>query len=367
MALVFCDGFHIAFDSTSPMPAGIWTSATRLSGTTYLGTDPDVKRTGRAGLRATRSGAAGSSYLSLSLPQPLTELFIGVAFRISSASADAYYNTTVPILALYNNSGTTLLTIGFNLTSSAINVYRGRINDGTLIGTGTATLNRDTWYYLEFKIALNSTSGVLESKVNGNEDITFAGNTSAGTQAFSCNLGLTPQSFDRSASGTYYFDDFVLLDTSGSLANTWPGQPTVHWIAPDGPGEYDQWEKTGADTAWEAIDDWVADGEVDDATTRISSADEGEKTSVALSNLPVSGTPLGLQVVTRAANELPGADIVQAFLRFNDEDYAIDDWIAGTSYNVRLTLVHASPATAEPWTKAEIDALELGYEVVIEE
>lgn len=368
MALVFCDGFHLSFTSDSVMPAGIWTSAVRstISSGYYLGTDSAVKRTGRASLRMAKPQTGGSQYLALSLPESLSSLFIGVALQVSSATAAGYFSGNIPLLTLHNIAGTTQLTICFNVPASVIVVYRGTADAGTIIATGSEVLSRDTWYYLEFKIVHHSTEGIFQSKVNGNLDIDFAGNTNTGS-VVSVRLGAIGQGLTiHSGSGTYYFDDFVLLDTSGSFANGWPGQPTIHWIAPQGPGEYNQWAVTGAATAWEAIDDWVANGHADDVTTRIDGVEVGDKTSIALSDLPVSGGCLGLQVVTRAANQSPGADPVKLFLRLNNGDYAKDQWIAGTSYNARLTLVHESPATTQPWTKAEIDALEVGYEVVSE-
>lgn len=369
MSLVFCDGFHIKLGEGSVMPAGIWTSLAKDTNGT-IGNSTSVKRTGSASFQTTKTNNAGSAYLSLSLSPFLTELFIGFAFQVAAGTAAGAHSSRVPILSLLNNSGVTLLTVGFNTTSSTIDVLRGRADNGTLLANGSVALSRDTWYYLEFKIVLNDTSGVVETKVNGNPDITFAGNSTGSTGgAAALRLGMIGQSVgNTSGTGTYYFDDFVLFDTGGTWANSWPGQPTVHWVAPDGPGEYDQWELTGAATAWEALDDWAATlGEADDATTRISSAEEGDRTSVTLSDLPVSGTILGLQVLTRAANELPGADTIEAFVRLDDDDYVADTWIAGTAYNTRRTVIHQSPLTAQPWTRAEINGLELGYRVIEEE
>lgn len=209
MTLLFCDSFdHMV---TADMTLKGWTVS--AAGITAAA--------GRFGTDAMRS-PNGNFYCSWGVPVALATGGVGFAYRSSSFSSFGIVN--------FVDGGTVHLHFRINASSGKIEVRRGS-STGTLIATGNAVLTTNTFYYLEFKVTINDSTGVIVTKVNGVEDINVTGqDTQNGGNASYDNIRFFWDG--QGNGGTCDVDDLVIWDTAGSVNNDFMGDVRVQAILP---------------------------------------------------------------------------------------------------------------------------------------
>lgn len=122
-------------------------------------------------------------YVCFSLPYPNPSTFVvGVAIKwtaLSTTPPTSFIHTTLGGLSSgYNQVG-----IGINAAGN-LEIFRGAnfaSKGGTTLGTGTAVLGLDTYYYIEMKLYVHATVGTVEVYVDGVLDFTFTGKTNGQT------------------------------------------------------------------------------------------------------------------------------------------------------------------------------------------
>lgn len=143
----------------------------------------------------------------------------------------------------------------FDVTANAAQVTLRVFADGSLrffLGNGTGTplgsasatglVSASSWTYLEAKVTIDGSAGVVELRVNGN--------TSAVISASSLNTKSTANTwvsglFLSAAAGTEFWDDWYMLDTTGSSPlNTYLGNIRIVTDAPSGAGSHTQFTPT---------------------------------------------------------------------------------------------------------------------------
>lgn len=366
MALLFCDGFEVQFSDDT---AGIWDSVTNNTPAAgrkleYTATNA---RTGDGNLRIYNITNTNEVFLSQALSSAISEFYIGFGFYHDAASQSlgGRTNNAVPIMTLLDSGGSSQLTLVINDSTTFLEVYRGSHDGGTKILTGSTAISSQTQYYIELHGVIDNSSGEVEIRVGTQSDGTFNGDTQATGNANiqTIHLGL----YDAGAPpnvGTIdaYYDDFVIVDTSGSVANSWPFGAGVERLDPDGDGNYSQWTSTGGNDYTEINDLATYGNAVDDDTTRIYHGVVGERTSVTVDNTSLAGDDvLGVAIVSYAKGG--GADDVAHFVRLSTTDYDQTAFTPASGYGWHMTILTTNPATTSAWATSEIDGMEIGWKV----
>src|SRR5262249_9532244 len=109
------------------------------------------------------------------------------------------------------------------------------------LGTSTSFLSAGAFNYIEIKITISGTVGVVAIRVNG----TLTGwlnlssqNTQNGGAGTITNIILGGDLVTNALAAPSRFDDVVILDTTGAVNNDFLGDCRVEAIFPNGAGNY---------------------------------------------------------------------------------------------------------------------------------
>jgi len=143
----------------------------------------------------------------------IAEMYWRIYWRCTSPGS-----TGGAVLRFGNGTGITGR-LYYTPTSKKLSFLRG----STLVVTGTALLDPDTWYLIEGRYLLAQTGGRFVIKVDGTTDIDYTGDTNAIT-ATTINRFYAEKTF---TSGYFYYDDVAVNDINGGSDNSWIGAYTA--------------------------------------------------------------------------------------------------------------------------------------------
>jgi len=328
MAVVFMEGFdHLAV--AQGLSVGKWTGS------------GGAKVAGRFGGEALRHA---NSYSDHWLHGSYSTVIIGEAIRCGTFSL-AFGQRP---LALWGG-GAYVIYLYFSGLHFTLNK-----GDGTLLGTGVATLVAGAWYYIEIKLVVSATVGSVELRINGSStpDILATGLNTGTTNVDGIRLG-------GDYSGYHDHDDLYLVDTSGSApTNTFLGEVKIETIRPTSDGTNTAWVNGYAN-----VDDSTSH---DDDSTIISSFTPGEKETYGLADLATAtGTVFAVQTNLVARKDNAGAKTIAPVIRTGGTDYdgTTTAGLSSSYLDYRQLYDRVDPSGAD-WTIATVNAMEAGVKEV---
>lgn len=354
MALLFCDGFELDFADGSQ---GLWDSvqydATRGTLQHLAG-----GRSGNGYFWVNRQDTtlSDSNYITKTFTAQ-TEVYVGFGL-FWNGEANPLGSVYIPFQLLSSGAVSQLYMQIYTTTGK----LRFRQGDATVIGDTTAVIKHNVWHYIELHLVVNDSTGSLEVRLDGVSQFNQTGidTNNGGGNVGQIRIGTQP---DNIGAGGFGFDDVVVIDTSGSVTNSWPNGAGIQPLNFDGDGNYSAWTSTGVNDYTE-VDEISSYGTLPDGdTTRLYSPLLNNRVSMTLDNTPTTGTVLGMMLLANAKQSLAGPDAIAHFLRISSTDYDQSSWTPSTSYGYQLDFLTASPATSVAFTTAEIDGMELGYKV----
>lgn len=273
---------------------------------------------------------------------------IGLAFKIVTGP-----NLNAQILHIKeSNTDQCYLRLNTGLT---ISIVRG---DGTVLATSSTALSTNTFYFLEWKLTINNSTGASEVRVDG---VNIVSTSSADTQntASATWDAVRILGDGGGASGSVIIDDLYICDGSGSLNNDFLGPVRVKAAFADGAGNYSQFTPS-AGSNFQNVDETSQDGD----TTYNSETTAGEKDTYTFAALGLTGTVKGVQTNLMVRSDAVGAETVAPTWRISSTDYDGTAVAVNTSYVDKTQVYETSPATAAAWTVSEIDGAEFGPKLV---
>jgi len=340
MTLLFMDGFDHYAEGEG---ARKWTTFVCSIGTAYA-------RYPAAGSQGINIGQYNSISKVLSVNS--STLILGSAINITSVPFD--HRISSYIYGISSSLGIHIVLIPE--VSGELSVCRG---DGTILGTSTQVVNWNSWCFAELKVIIHDTAGSIELRINGEEWISVAGIDTTNNSEFTANKITL---FFVSHSTSVRHDDLYVCDGLGTENNDFLGDVRVATLRPNGAGNYTDFTPS-AGSNYENVDDVV---DIDDDTTYNSHDVATEKDSYALADMPVNvGNVHGIQINTTMRKDDAAAKEAKPFLRTNSVDYpqgsAINLW---DSYVSTRNIVELNPNDSAVWEKTDVDALEIGLEII---
>lgn len=288
---------------------------------------------------------------------------VGYAIKCVNSFGGAGTSTTetgqASVLLSIRQGGTTQVWFRLN-TNGTVSCYRGT----TLLGTTSLALFQNTQHFIEFKVTVDNSSGVVQVRFDG---ITVLNLSSQDTQstgsatwdelaigAFNSDaLGVGAQAVNTT------IDDLYVCDGSGSDNNDFLGDVRVDAHFPNAAGNSSQWTRSTGSDQWATIDEAAANGDTD----YNSSATVGHLDTLNFPALSPSGAAIKfVQAVVQASKTDAGAVGLKLATRISSTDYLGTEQGVPATYAFLRQIWGVSPATSSAWTESEFNAAEFGYQ-----
>lgn len=234
MALIFADGFDTygggATNSSDAWVYGPWTG--QLNSNNYAGNS--FTRFG-SGLSYQLGGVGNASGMYKTLSANTTNTIYCALATYTLGTLDGFNGYYYYIS--FDQGGTNQVSVQWYRNGN-INVFR----NGTLIATFSAAHSAQVWTHWQIKIVIDPSAGEVRIRKNGDTSDTFAAtglNTRATANAYVDKVNMLDV-----GSGSLW-DDFVFLDSSGSVNNTWTGDVRCHTLLPSGAGSSNNFTAQG--------------------------------------------------------------------------------------------------------------------------
>jgi hypothetical protein len=257
------------------------------------------------------------------------------------------------IVSLYDGDFLEGMHLRVDDTGYYIEVWRGNVVLETIT---SIELPIDEWFYIEFKVYCDDTSGSWEVRLNGN---TIGSASGVDTQASLTNYHQSVRW------NTNYcvqrVDDIYVCDGSGAKNNDFLGVMRVvpTWPDTDHTTEWDT--VVGAGTHSYAVDEQ----EPDDDTSYVEDDDIGDKDIFDYINITENlGRVAGVMVNTLCREtDAQYYDLIQIVRSGGAEYDQPSQQVGSSSYVHKYDVVESDPDTGLDWTKTGIDAAQFGVKV----
>jgi hypothetical protein len=339
MAKLIYTGFEMGsrIELSSSLQAGNWTLDF-----------PTGRRAGTFCIRNQSSGNSGNAAnWTLNIPGAPTEWYM--AFAIMAIGGTKNENI---FLGAATSGNHLWIAVGGGLTMTFNN------SAGSAIASTTSIIPAGVWTLIEIHYKQHSSTGILQVKVNGVQEINFTGNTQS-----TSNGGLA-SFFATTVTGTLgqQIDDLIVHDTSGSVDNSWVGDQFVTMLLPNGDASPNQWTPSTGSNHYAVVDERASNDDTDylestttgfqecwDVTTFTLAAGQEivAMQSVVVAKRVNLGTPRNLKIGLKA-----GATTSLDAGRL----------LATTYTTYRGDIFVNNPDDAQAWQHADMDAVKVVFE-----
>ena len=334
MALRFMDGAELGAVSQK------WTG-----GTDNISYDAGTPRYGSYSIK-NKYGDFRNFYVTLDAQ---ATWIVGFAYRTSAIGAN-----NIKLLRI-QDAGTDHIYLQQKATTGELEVYNG---DGTLLASSGYTISPYVWYYIEFKVTINNTTGSFELKVLG---VSQASGTNVDTQN-TANATADRIQFEYHGTGSsinFWWDDIYICDGAGALNNDFLGDCRVDALTPTADTAQADFTPQGGGANYVEVDEIVPD----DDTTYVYSSTVGHRDLYTMADMPVSGAVFGLQLAWRARKADAGSRSARRVLKSGvTTDLGTSQPLSDT-YQTFLEIIETDPNTGSQWSEAGVNAAEIGFEI----
>lgn len=313
------------------------------------GNNPLTAGAGRRGTNALTLNAF-TAYAQKTLSAPSSELFVSVAHSPAGINGTA--------VLVFMSGSTSMITLRMNADGS-ISVLRGALGSTVLGSSAAGLVSIGTYTHFQIRVVFSATVGVVQVRINGSTTpaINLSGQNTNGASANAVQLY-------AGGSGASHWDDFVISDTSGSIANTWLGDVRVDSYLPNGNGDLSQ--MVGSDG--NSTDNYaLVNAAAPSASSYVQSDVVGAEDLYQVANMAHDpSSVLGVLVTAAALKDDAGTRAIRLHAKSGTTDArSAADINLGTGRARVHTLFETDPNTSAAWTKSAIDAAQFGVEVTV--
>lgn len=237
-------------------------------------------------------------------------------------------------------------------SGGAVRVRMGNGSGPEIATSAAGVIQANEWHHFQYRTVLDDTEGELQIWVDGVLVLDFVGATcdSGSPDVTGVRWGNT-NSFEISWDGSDFF--MAATDTPFGVSH-------VAFSLPDADG--DNTDLTASETGdnYEMVNENPPDGDA----TYVFGDTEGDFDLYEMDNLPAGNfSVLAVQSVIHARKAGTGDRSMRPVLRVGSSNYTGEDVGLDDDYEAHIQIFQDSPDTSEPWTPAEVNALEVGLEV----
>ena len=300
---------------------------------------------GRFGGQGFGITSSAGNYGYKNLPANKSTIYCGVAI-IKAEAGPVTYSSPYPLIAFRDESN--IIQVRLHVTSAfAISAYQG---DGTLLGTSSDGVFKDTaWNYVEVKMTISATVGVVEVKIGGTQVLNL---TSQDTKNGSDYIGKV-YFYCVNASKNTYFDDMYVDDAQ------FHGDCRVRTFVPDSISSANNSFTASAGAKDECVDESPSNEDTD----YIYSDTLNHKQGFGIITGAL-GTVIGIQLNNHCRIDEAGTRKITPLIRSNSTDYSGTESIAiSAAYLFESEIWETDPDDSNVWTQTKLEAAEFGLEI----
>lgn len=303
---------------------------------------------GRRSTKSLRLGQSGSSVTRVHSSH--ATWIVGFAFRFAALPGS--------YLAFLSFQDASTLHVDIRLGSDG--TLRATRN-GTTLATSSNALSANTFYYIETKVTIDDSAGVVEVRVNGSSTgwINITGQDTRNAANATANLikinGIGISNVD--------VDDLYICDGAGSVNNSFLGDVRVDCYLPDGNGNSSQLVGSDGNSTdnYLLVDEASQNGDTD----YVQSSTVNNKDTYTFADMSHTPTSIfGTQLNMIAKKDDSGTRSIASVVRSGGSDYDGDTQaLSAASYVDYRQIREVDPATSSAWTRTNLNSAEFGVKV----
>jgi hypothetical protein len=239
-----------------------------------------------------------------------------------------------------------------------LKIYRGA-SFSPLGTTSGAILKCGVWSYIEIKVKIHSSTGTVDVRVNGTSVLSLTGkNTNNSGTAVVTNVKIEG---NLNSTDKGYFDDFYLLDNTGSNNTTFLGPQKIVAVFPNADGGTLQWTPNSGSNHYDRVNENPADTN----TTYLSDSTSGHVDIFTKAATPASITSIkGVQQNTYFETDSGSAfSLIQRLVSGGTTSDAGGTAGVNGTYGTAARLLETDPNTGSLWTQSNLDSATIGIKV----
>ncbi len=340
MALLLIEGFD-HFTSDAHLTAKGWDLG---MGEGFITGGSSYGRFGGNGVRIASSTEL--TYVKKNIGVSKSTIYFGVAFYLDLATPSGYNESDNGFITLLDESSVTQIKL-FVDADYGISAYQG---DETLLGsTSAGVIPLKKWCYVEGKITISATVGVVELKVNGNQVLNL---TSKDTKNGSDYIRYIK--FSGVYSSKYVWIDDLYVDDA-----QFHGDCRVRTFLPDSISGTNNSFTASAGNKDECVDDNPPTNDTDYIYSNTLNHKQGF--GITTGSL---GTVKAIQLNNFCRDDAAGSRKITPFIRSNSTDYSgTETGVITADYVFEHEIWETDPDDSNAWTQTKLEAAEFGLEI----
>lgn len=340
MTLLMIEGFD-HFTSDAHLVDKGWDIGT---GSSFIGVSSSYARFSGNGVEIINSD--GTVHLEKNLGVNKSTIYFGVAIKINEATPGGYNSAHNGVVGLLDEADAMQVKLYIS-SAYAILAYQG---DGTLLGsTSDQIVSLQKWFYLEGKITISATVGVVELKVNGTQVLNLTSQDTKNGTDYIRFIRISSIYNDRDT----LFDDLYVDDAQ------FHGDCRVKVFLPDSVSTANNSFTASAGNKDECVDD----NPPTDDTDYIYSDTVNHKQGFGITTGSLS-TVKGIQLNNFCRIDQAGTRKITPLIRSNSIDYSGTETAVITSdYKFESEIWETDPDDSNAWTQTKLEAAEFGLEI----
>lgn len=230
----------------------------------------------------------------------------------------------------------------------------------TILGTSSAAISDGAVNFLEFKVTVDTTTGVAVVRINGVTvlNLTNVNTCGQGTEAWNAAAFIRLRVLTNHTA-TWNMDDLYVLDGSGSTSNDFLNDVRVDALFPDADGANTAWTPSTGTDHFALVDDNPAN----DDTDYNSSSGVGNKDTFGFPNAPVSGADIhAVQLCATVRKTDAGTAMHKGIWRTGGVDYLSGELGVSSSYAILRSIFDRQPSDNSVINDTKFNAAEFGLQ-----
>ena len=224
------------------------------------------------------------------------------------------------------------------------------------MATGTPLRMMSGWFLLEAHIKIHDTTGIVEVRYDGQNDVSFSGDTKPGADTAIDLINWTPTNY-------IYYDDLAINDTVGAVDNSWCGDGHIIALAPNANGDLSQLDGSDGNKTdnYLLVDEKPSNSDTDYVEGSVA----GNTDLYNFESAGVTGTILHVWAEARAKDTVAASGTLILDIKTGGVEYNSPNLILLTTYGQMLgPLYNYNPGTSgTTWTDSDLTAIQAGPKV----
>ena len=291
-----------------------------------------------------------NQYLSWGSPAPMTEIWTGIAYKILSSNIGN--NAIVFAIGSVSSLEASVWydPIGGNWTC-----WRGQQN--TTLGSGFYPITLNTYHWVELHYKMSTTVGIMEVWVDGVRVVNLTGINSTQNSSTMFNVATIGSTY---YSGVGYYDDWYVLDTTGTYNNTRLGDSRIETLRPQSDAGPNDGVPSTAGPHYAMVDElqWSSSNNI------VLGSTVGNAEVFGMTSLTTTPTNIhAVRVLAVAEKTDAGVLLANAIVISSNVEADGNSTTLTTTFNHVTNIFETDPNTGVPWAYAAVNAMDCGIKI----